>query len=99
MDKPTRLFEFPLFQLKQAPMEVMMTSRYMGEWKTYSTAEFVANMNALSHGLLALGVEPGDKIALISHNNRCEWNICDHGILQIGAIDVPIYPTMTPKDY
>jgi long-chain acyl-CoA synthetase len=99
MDKPTRLFEFPLFQLKQAPMEVMMTSRCMGEWKTYSTAEFVANMNALSHGLLALGVEPGDKIALISHNNRCEWNICDHGILQIGAIDVPIYPTMTPKDY
>lgn len=99
MDKPTRLFEFPLFQLRQAPMDEMMKSRYLGEWKTYSTAEFVASMNKLSHGLLALGVQPGDKIALISHNNRCEWNICDHGILQIGAIDVPIYPTMTEKDY
>jgi long-chain acyl-CoA synthetase len=49
--------------------------------------------------LLELGVKAGDKVALISHNNRCEWNIMDHALLQIGAVDVPIYPTMTEADY
>ena len=49
--------------------------------------------------MLELGVKHGDKVALISHNNRCEWNIMDHALLQIGAVDVPIYPTMTEADY
>jgi len=75
-----------------------MTSRVAGQWTPYSTDSFIKKMNEVSRGLLALGVKPGDKVALISHNNRCEWNIMDHGILQIGAIDVPIYPTMTEKD-
>lgn len=99
MEKPTRLFDFPHYQLEHNPLEVMMTSKYEGKWTTYSTREFIDKMNALSRGLIELGVQPGDKIALISHNNRAEWNICDHAILQIGAIDVPIYPTMGEKDY
>ena len=45
-----------------------------------------------------MGVRPGDKIALIS-NNRPEWNIADLGILQIGAVDVPVYPTIGEEDY
>lgn len=56
-------------------------------------------MNEVSRGLLTLGVKPGDKIALITTTNRVEWNIMDHAILQIGAIDIPIYPTMTEDDY
>lgn len=99
MNAPQRLFDFPKFQLANFPMDLMMTSKVGGEWTTYSTKEFVDAMNDLSKGLIAMGVEPGDKVALIAHNNRCEWNICDHAILQIGAIDVPIYPTMTETDY
>lgn len=99
MNTPKRLFDFPKFQHANFPMQMMMTSKVGGEWVTYSSDEFIEAMNALSRGLIAMGVNPGDKIALISHNNRCEWNICDHAILQIGAIDVPIYPTMTEKDY
>jgi long-chain acyl-CoA synthetase len=99
MTQPKRLFDFPYYQLHQFPMEQMMTSRYQGEWKGYSTTEFVKAMNAFSKGLLALGVNPGDRIAIITHSNRCEWNIADCGTLQIGAIDVPIYPTMTEPDY
>lgn len=98
MSQPSRLFDFPYFQQKNSPLGVMMTSRVAGEWTSYSTDSFIDKMNAVSKGLLALGVRPGEKVALISHNNRCEWNIMDHGILQIGAIDVPIYPTMTEKD-
>ena len=80
-------------------MKLMMTSKVGGEWKAYSTKEFIEAVDQASRALLELGVKHGDKVALISHNNRCEWNIMDHALLQIGAVDVPIYPTMTEADY
>jgi long-chain acyl-CoA synthetase len=98
MDKPTRLFDFAYYQLEKIPLKHMMTSLSDASGKVYSTEEFLKTMNLVSRGLLALGVQPGDKIALISHNNRSEWNLMDGGILQIGAIDVPIYPTMSADD-
>ena len=99
MNSPKRLFDFAYYQLDKFPLEKMMTSKVEGEWKTYSTKEFLHAVNSCSRGLLKLGVKPGDKIGLIAHNNRCEWNIMDSAILQIGAINVPIYPTMTEEDY
>ena len=99
MDNPTRLFDFPRYQLSNGPLEVMMTMPNGGNPISYSTAEFVEEMDRVSRGLIAMGLEAGDKVALISHNNRCEWNLMDHGTLQAGGIDVPIYPTMTPSDY
>ena len=80
-------------------MKLMMTSKVGGEWKSYSTKEFTEAVDQASRALLELGVKAGDKVALISHNNRCEWNIMDHALLQICAVDVPIYPTMTEADY
>lgn len=53
----------------------------------------------LVRGLLRLGVKPNDKIAVISSSNRTEWNILDIGILQIGAQNVPIYPTISKEEY
>jgi len=99
MTEPTRLFDFIYFQQENCPLDVAMTSKVAGEWKSYNTSEVIEAVNMASKGLLKLGVQPGDKIALISHNNRCEWNIMDMAILQIGAIDVPIYPTMSENDY
>ncbi len=99
MKQPTRLFDIPHYQLEHIPMKLMMTSKVGGEWKTYSTKEFIEAVDQASRALLELGVKHGDKVALISHNNRCEWNIMDHALLQIGAVDVPIYPTMTEADY
>ncbi|MDP4588035.1 MAG: long-chain fatty acid--CoA ligase [Flavobacteriales bacterium] len=99
MNQPTRLFDFPYYQLANRPLEKMLNTKINGEWKSYSTQGFIDDLNKISRGLLRLGVKPGEKVALISHNNRMEWNVMDHGILQIGAIDVPIYPTMTPDDY
>ena len=46
-----------------------------------------------------MGIQKDDKIALISSNNRTEWNIMDIGILQTGAQNVPIYPTIAEEDY
>ena len=99
MKQPTRLFDIPHYQLEHIPMKLMMTSKVGGEWKAYSTKEFIEAVDQASRALLELGVKHGDKVALISHNNRCEWNIMDHALLQIGAVDVPIYPTMTEADY
>lgn len=99
MNQPTRLFDFPYYQLANRPLEKMLNTKINDEWKSYSTQGFIDDLNKISRGLLRLGVKPGEKVALISHNNRMEWNVMDHGILQIGAIDVPIYPTMTPDDY
>lgn len=99
MEQPTRLFDFPRHQLANNPLDVMMTMPNNGQRVSYSTEEFVNEMDQVSRGLIALGLNPGDRVALISHNNRCEWNLTDHGTLQAGGIDVPIYPTMTPEDY
>jgi len=99
MQAPTRLFDFPRYQLETKPLSLMMTSPNGGQRLRYSTQEFVAEMDRVSRGLIALGMEPGDRVALISHNNRCEWNLMDHGVLQAGGIDVPLYPTMTEQDY
>ncbi len=99
MNTPKRLFDFAYYQLENFPLEKMMTSKVEEVHKTYSTKEYIDAVNSCSRGLLKLGVSPGDKIGLISHNNRCEWNIMDAAILQLGAINVPIYPTMTEGDY
>ena len=98
MKEPKRLFDFPYYQLENFPLEKMMTSRLNGEWTTISTVDFVKQMNLVSRGLISLGIAPGDRVALITHANRMEWDIMDNGIMQIGAIDVPIYPTMTEQD-
>ncbi|HNQ83793.1 MAG TPA: AMP-binding protein, partial [Bacteroidales bacterium] len=69
-----------------------------GKWIKYSIDQYIENVNNISYGLLKLGVQPGDKIATIS-NNRPEWNFVDMAILQIGAVHVPIYPTISESDY
>ena len=101
MKNPTRLFDFPKYQLEHNPLDVMMSTPNDGSGNrlSYSTQEFVEQVDRASRGLIALGMEAGEKVALISHNNRCEWNVMDHGIMQAGGIDVPIYPTMTEADY
>ncbi|CAA0255376.1 Long-chain fatty-acid-CoA ligase [Tenacibaculum maritimum] len=95
----TRLFDFPYYQLEKYNLKKSLTTKYNGEWKSISTQEYIDEANKLSRGLLRLGVQPNDKIAVISTNNRTEWNICDIGILQVGAQNVPIYPTISKEDY
>ena len=98
MKSVTRIFDIPYYQLENYPQEICFAGKENEKWRTYSTQEYVDKANAISRGLLKMGIQPGDKIALIS-NNRPEWNIMDIGILQIGAIDVPVYPTISENDY
>jgi len=95
----TRIFDFPYYQLETYNLEKAFTTKDNGEWKSTSTKEYIDLANTISRGLLKLGVKPNDKIAVISSTNRTEWNIVDIGILQIGAQNVPIYPTISKEDY
>lgn len=80
-------------------MEHALVTKYNGKWESTSTKEYIAKANAISRGLLRLGVESDHKVAVISMTNRTEWNIMDIGILQLGAQNVPIYPTISEEDY
>ena len=99
MQEITRLFDFPYYQLEKFNLKKSLVTKYNGEWIATSTQEYIDKANAISRALLRLGVQPNDKIALISMSNRTEWNIMDIGILQLGAQNVPIYPTISEEDY
>jgi len=99
VNSTTRLFDILENQVKNKPLKRALNTKYNGVWESTSSKEFFEKSNQISRGLLQLGVKKGDKVAIISSNNRTEWCIVDIGVLQIGAIDVPIYPTITAEDY
>ena len=95
----SKVFDFPYYQLEKYNLDKALTSKYNGEWVSISSKEYVDQANAISRGLIRLGVKPNDKIAVISTTNRTEWNVIDIGILQVGAQNVPIYPTISAEDF
>ncbi len=99
MKEITRLFDFPYYQLEHYNIPDALVTKYNGVWVKTSTKEYIEKANAISRALLRMGIQKDDKIAIISTNNRTEWNIMDIGILQTGAQTVPIYPTISETDY
>ncbi len=98
----TRLFDILPYQQANYPQEVCLAEKVTENgnkfYKTYSTKECINIINQLSKALLKLGVKPNDKIGLIS-SNRPQWNFVDLAAQQIGAINVPVYPTITESEY
>lgn len=94
-----RLFDIAYYALKTLPNDTMFATKTDGSWTKTSTQEFIDLGNKFSRGLLRLGVQPGDKIAIITTNSRTEWAVCDFGMQQIGAITVPVYPNISADDY
>jgi long-chain acyl-CoA synthetase len=96
----TRLFDFPYHQQREFKnIPDALVTKYNGKWISTSTEEYLRKANMISRALLRMGIQKDDKIAIISTNNRTEWNIMDIGILQTGAQNVPIYPTISEDDY
>lgn len=93
-----RLFDTVYYQQEKFPKKDALAAKINGEWVPTSTDSYIEQVNQLSRALIDMGIQPGDKIALVS-NNRPEWCIADLGILQIGAVDVPVYPTISEDDY
>ena len=99
MKEITRIFDFPYYQKKTYNLDKAFSTKYNGEWQSISSEDYLDQVNKMSRGLLKLGVQANDKIAVISSTNRTEWNILDIGILQLGSQNVPIYPTICAEDY
>lgn len=99
MQKETRIFDLlDNYQEKWPGQDVALAKKEDGEWKKYSPYEYHRLVTNVSYALMALGIQPNDKVAIIS-GNRPEWNIMDMAIMQVGAITVPIYPTISQDDY
>ncbi len=94
----TRLFDLLPHYATHFSREDALCGKENGVWKHYSTKQYVNIVNNISYGLMQLGIKKGDKIASISAG-RPEWNFLDMAIMQLGAIHVPIYPTISENDY
>ncbi|WP_299758963.1 long-chain fatty acid--CoA ligase [uncultured Pontibacter sp.] len=94
----TRTFDLLPYQLQNYPQPDCLAAKVNGSWQKYTTSDVQEYANKVSLGLLKLGIGKEDKVAIISFN-RPEWVLVDFGIQQIGAISVPMYPTITEEDY
>jgi long-chain acyl-CoA synthetase len=69
--------------------------KHNGQWISISSDELLARARRIAAGLYGIGVHHGDRVALLSES-RVEWTLTDAGCIFSGAVDVPIYPTLTP---
>lgn len=94
----TRLFDLIPYQLEKYPKSDALAWKNNGKWETFSTAQVQQIVQQVSLGLMALGLKKDDKVAIITPN-RPHFNFIDFALQQIGAVSVPIYPTITVEDY
>lgn len=94
-----RLFDIVDHYAEKYPnQDVVLSAKRKGEWRKFDVKEYVETVNNISYGLLQMGVKPGDNIGIVS-SNRPEWNMIDFAIMQIQAVSIPIYPTISQSDY
>jgi len=93
----TRVFDLLQYNLENFPKEEFISGKIKGEWVNYSTQKFCETVDLLSKGLISIGIGKASRVAVMSHN-RPEWNLTDFAISQIGAYQVPLYPTLAEHD-
>ncbi|MBK0382944.1 long-chain fatty acid--CoA ligase [Pedobacter sp. SD-b] len=97
MEKISRVFDLLTYHKAHFDADDILATKVNSNWIKYSIDQFIDNANYISKGLIALGIKKDDKVAIMSEN-RPEWNFCDFGIMQIGATQVPMYPTLAEND-
>ena len=94
-----RVFDLLDHYVEKYPnQQVALAGKKNGQWINYSSKSYKEHADILSYALIELGIEKGDKVAMIL-TNRPEWNMLDMAIMQVGAISVPVYPTISENDY
>jgi long-chain acyl-CoA synthetase len=95
----TRLFDLLDNYLEKYPeQDTALACKREEVWVKYDIQHYVELTNQISYGMLEIGIHPGDKVGLVS-SNRPEWNMIDFATMQIGAVSIPIYPTISQDDY
>lgn len=80
----------------QHPQVPVLARERDGRWEDVTAADFLTEVHAVAKGLIAAGVEPGDRIGLLSRT-RYEWTLWDFAIWSAGAVTVPVYETSSPE--
>ncbi|WP_316811239.1 long-chain fatty acid--CoA ligase [Pedobacter heparinus] len=93
----TRVFDLLQYNLEKFPKEEFVSGKVNGKWLKYSTQKFSETVDALSRGLIEIGIGKASRVAVMSAN-RPEWNITDFAIMQTGAYQIPLYPTLAEHD-
>ncbi|MAN87038.1 MAG: long-chain fatty acid--CoA ligase [Algoriphagus sp.] len=93
-----RLFDLVPYQIAKFDKTDAVARKENGEWITYSSRDVKEIIDNLSLAFMKANIAAGDRVAIISEN-RPEWNFVDLALQQIGAISVPMYPTITSDDY
>ena len=97
--KITRIFDLlENYNEKYPNTEVTLAGKVDHQWVKYNIQEYIKIVNNISYAFISKGVKPGDRIGIVSAN-RPEWNFFDMAVMQMGAISVPIYPTISDTDY
>lgn len=96
--KVTRTFDILDRYMEEFPRKDALGGKKDGTWYTYSTEDYYKKSHQFALGLLALGYKRGDKIATVT-TNRPEWNFADMGMAMVGAVHVPVYPTIGEDEY
>ena len=95
MSEPRTLLDFFAQWRTAQPAPVLIDARAGGE-RRLRAAEVAGRVAGLARGLAALGIGKGDRVALLC-GDRPDWHIVDFAVLHLGAVDVPIYPTLLPS--
>ena len=93
LSSTTRIFDILEYAVRPQNKANVLACKRKGEWLTFSAGDILQQIDEMSLGLISLGINVGDRIAIVS-DGRPEWNILDFSIQQIGAISVPIYPCL-----
>ena len=94
-DEPTTLVEVFEYVTRVHKRPDTLNYKYDGRWVPISSDEMLSRVRHIAGGLYSLGMRRGDRVAILSES-RAEWTLIDGGCIFAGAIDVPIYPTLTP---
>ena len=94
-DEPTTLVEVFKTLVRKHKRPDTLNFKRAGSWQSISSDEMLARIRRIAAGLYSIGIRHGDRVAILSES-RVEWTLADAGCIFAGAIDVPIYPTLTP---
>lgn len=99
MKEITRIFDIVTqYEERHPEQKVALSIKRNGKWADVSPLDYLNTTNDISYAMIKLGIEPGDKVGIVASNSP-EWNMLDMAIMQIGAISVPVYPTISASDY
>jgi long-chain acyl-CoA synthetase len=96
-DPKTNITDLFIERVNKDPKLALMSKQVEpGVWVDVTAAEYLAEVRALAKGFIASGIEPGQRVGIMSHT-RYEWALCDFALWFAGAVSVPIYESSAPS--